>query len=114
MFQYLKDDTAAAKVFSYHLSMYMSDALQGAADIHELFRVAEHIRSGNAEDWHREFAKMGDHLKAIADQALATGHEATASESFFRAFMYYRGAELRLASTDERKLPVYRKSIACF
>lgn len=114
MFQYWNDDTPAARVFSYHFSMYMSDALHGAADIHELFRVARNIRPGNMDDWHREFAQMGNRIEAIASEALATGHEATASESFFRAFMYYRLAELRLNSTDERKLPTYRKSIACF
>lgn len=114
MFQYWNDDTPDARVFSYHFSMYLSDCLHGAGDIHEMFRVARNIRTGNVEDWHVEFARMAERIESIADEAHNSGHEATASETYFRAFMYYRLAELRLPSSDERKLPTYRKSISCF
>jgi dipeptidyl aminopeptidase/acylaminoacyl peptidase len=114
MFQYWSDDAPLSRVFSYHFSMYLSDAQHGAADIHEMFRVARNIRAGNVEDWHVEFARMGERVEAIAHEALKAQHEATASESYFRAFMYYRLAELRLPHTDARKIPTYRKSIACY
>jgi dipeptidyl aminopeptidase/acylaminoacyl peptidase len=114
MFHYWSDITPISHVYSFQLIWLLSEAVNGAADFNEVHRAARNIRAGNAEDWYREFAKQGDTLKGIADKALEAKHTETASSSLFRAFTYYRSAERVLAGTDKRKIPMYRKAVACF
>ena len=114
MFHYWTDGTPIAKVFSYHFGMYMSEALKGGGDFNELLRAARYVRSANFEDWHNAFYQLAEQLEAISKRADADGHEATASESYFRAFTYFRIAELRLASDDPRKLATYQRAMACW
>ena len=45
--------------------------------------------------------------RAVAEGAHVEGHEATASDAFFRAFTYYRTAESVLPATDAHKLSLY-------
>ncbi|MSP89243.1 MAG: alpha/beta hydrolase [Alphaproteobacteria bacterium] len=99
---------------SFNLVWLFSESIQGAADFHELMRTARHIRPGNVDDWYSGFGRIGDHVKRLADQAAAGGHDTTASECYLRAFSYYRAAELRLPGKDARKLPMYYRAIACW
>lgn len=112
MFHYWSDGTPEAHVFSFQLAWLFSEAYQGAADTNELFRACRNIRSGNREDWTAAFANLGEQLEAIASKADASGHEATASETYFRAFTAFRSAERALAGSDARKLPMYRRAMA--
>jgi len=114
MFHYWSDISPESHVFSFQLAWLYSEAVNGAADFHEIHRAARYIRSGNRDDWYNEFSKMGDRLHAIAVEAEQKGHAATASSSYFRAFTYYRSAERVLAGDDARKLPFYHKAVACF
>jgi dienelactone hydrolase len=114
MFHYWNDGTPKAHVFSFQLTWLFSEGAQGAADTNELFRAARAIRSGNREDWHQAFAALGEQLQAIADNAVANGHEATASEHYFRAFTYFRSSERVLHGNDGRKLPMYQRAMACW
>ena len=114
MFHYWSDISPESHVFSFQLAWLWSEAVNGAADFHEIHRAARNIRPGNREDWHDEFLKMGEHVHAIGTEAEQRGHVATASSSYFRAFTYFRSAERVLAGDDARKLPLYHKAVACF
>jgi dienelactone hydrolase len=114
MFHYWGDGTPQAHVFSFQLTWLFSEAFQGAADTNELFRAARAIRSGNREDWYSAFAALGEQLQGIADDALANGHEATASEHYFRAFTYFRSSERVLHGGDARKPPMYQRAMHCW
>jgi dienelactone hydrolase len=114
MFHYWNDGTPEAHVFSFQLAWLFSEAYQGAADTNELFRACKNIRSGNRDDWFTAFADLGEQLDAIAKDADGKGHDATASETYFRAFTAFRSAERALAGEDSRKLPMYRRSMACW
>jgi hypothetical protein len=114
MFHYWSDISPESHVFSFQLAWLYSESVNGAGDFHEIHRAARYIRPGNRDDWHDQFAKMGDRLHGIAAEAEAKGHVATASSSFWRAFTYYRSAERVLGGDDPRKLPFYHKAVACF
>lgn len=114
MFQYWADDTPESVVFSFHLVWLFYEALQGGADTNELFRTVRKVRAGNTEDWYAAFFDLGDRIKAIADEAAANKHEITAGQAYLRAFTYYRSAERVLHGSDERKLPMYHRTIECF
>lgn len=114
MFHYWSDSSAEAHDFSTILVGLFSEATQGAADPNELLRIAGDIRAGNREDWTQSFQAMAERVAAIAEDAERRGHRPTASESYFRAFTYFRAAELMRPYDDARKLPLYRRAIGCF
>jgi dipeptidyl aminopeptidase/acylaminoacyl peptidase len=114
MFHYWNDGTPEAHVFSFQLTWLFSEAYQGAADTNELLRACKNIRSGNLDDWFRAFFDLGEQLQKIADTALEAGHEATASEHYFRAFTYLRVSERGLLGQEERKRAIYERAMACW
>lgn len=114
MFRYWTDDTPEARDFSTILVGLLSEATQGAADPNELLRIAGDIRAGNREDWTRAFLAMAERVCGIADQAAREKRPRTASESYFRAFTYYRVAELKRRYDDPQKVPLYHRAIASF
>ncbi|MSP89245.1 MAG: alpha/beta hydrolase [Alphaproteobacteria bacterium] len=114
MFQYWNDGAPISRVFSYHFGMYMSESTHGAGDYNELLRAARYVRTGNLEDWHQAFWDLAERIAGIARRADQAGHGATASETYLRAFTYYRIAELRLAPDDPRKLATYQKAMECW
>jgi dipeptidyl aminopeptidase/acylaminoacyl peptidase len=114
MFRYWTDDSPEARDFSTILVGLFSEATQGAADPNELLRIAGAIRSGNRDDWTRAFRSMADRVFAIAEEAARQKHPQTASESYLRAFTYYRVAELMRGHDDPQKLPLYHRAIASF
>lgn len=114
MFQYWTDDTPAARVYSFHLVWLFYEAMQGGADVNELFHAVRKVRAGNDDDWHAAFVELGDRIRTLAEEAAAAGHDVTASQAYQRAFTYYRSAERVLRGTDDRKVPMYRRAIECF
>ncbi len=54
---------------------------------------------------------MANRVLALAEQA---AHRQTASESYLRAFTYFRVAELMRGPDDPQKLALYRRAIDCF
>jgi dipeptidyl aminopeptidase/acylaminoacyl peptidase len=111
MFRYWQEDTPEARDFSTILVGLLSEATQGAADPNELLRIAAGIRAGNRDDWTSSFLSMANRVLALAGQA---GHRQTASESYFRAFTYFRVAELMRRPDDPQKVELYRRAIDCF
>lgn len=114
MFHYWSDGTPEAHVFSFQLAWLFSEAAQGAADTNELFRACRHIRSGSREDWCAAFTQLGEQLEAIAGTAAERGHEATASDHYFRAFTGFRSAERAAKGDDPEKLALYKRAMRCW
>lgn len=114
MFRYWTDDSLEARDFSTILVGLFSEATQGAADPNELLRIASAIRFGNRDDWTRAFLSMAGRVFAIAEAAVQQNHPQTASESYLRAFTYYRVAELMRSHDDPQKIPLYHRAIASF
>jgi dipeptidyl aminopeptidase/acylaminoacyl peptidase len=114
MFHYWNDVTPESHKFSFQLLWLLNEAMNGAADFNEVHRAARNIRPGNTSDWTREFLTQADIVKKIADDALATGHEATASAALLRAFTYYRSAERVMEPSDPQRMPLYEKAMTCF
>ena len=92
----------------------LSESTQGAADPNELLRIAAQIRAGNREEWVAAFAGMGERISQLASLAADRGNLQTASDSYYRAFTYFRAAELMLPPTNSRKADLYGRAIACF
>lgn len=114
MFRYWTEDSPDARDFSTILVGLLSESTQGAADPNELLRIAGAIRSGNREDWTRSFLAMADRVFAVAEEAAQHSRSQTASESYLRAFTYYRVAELMRGPDDPQKLPLYHRAVGCF
>jgi dipeptidyl aminopeptidase/acylaminoacyl peptidase len=114
MFRYWTEDTPDARDFSTILVGLLSESTQGAADPNELLRIASGIRAGNRDDWTRSFLQMGNAIAGLAQQGIREGHSKTASESYLRAFTYFRVAELMRRPDDPQKLELYRRAIDCF
>ena len=110
MFRFWPEDTPEALNFSTVLVGLLSESTQGAADPNELLRIASRIPSGNRDDWTRAFADMGNRILSMAERA----HRQTASESYLRAFTYFRVAELMRGPDDPQKVVLYRRAIDCF
>ncbi len=114
MFRYWPHDSPEARDFSTVLVGLLSEATQGAADPNELLRIASTIRAGSRDDWTRSFLAMAERVLATAEEAARKGRSQTASESYLRAFTYFRVAELMRGYDDPQKLPLYRRAIECF
>jgi len=114
MYQHWQEDTRAAVVFSFHLVWLFYEAVQGGADVNELFRAVAKVRAGNDEDWHDAFLDLAERIERIAEEATGSGHDITAGQAYLRAFTYYRSAERVLSGRDPRKLPLYHRTIACW
>jgi len=114
MFRYWSDDTPEARDFSTILVGLLSESTQGAADPNELLRIASSIRAGNRDDWAGSFLAMAERVCSIAEKAAREHRSQTACESYFRAFTYYRVAELMRGPDDPQKLSLYHRAIACF
>jgi dipeptidyl aminopeptidase/acylaminoacyl peptidase len=114
MFHYWSDGSPEAHVDSFQLIWLFSEAAQGAADANELLRTVKHIRAGNREDWYAAFLRLAEDLERLADAARQEGHEATASDFYFRAFTAFRASERGVAGSDPRKIEVYERAMACW
>ena len=114
MFRFWTEGTPEADDFCTVLVGLLSESTQGAADPNELLRIAARIRAGHRGDWVAEFADMAERVRHLAAAAEDGGNLQTASDSYCRAFTYFRAAELMLPPTDSRKAELYRQAIACF
>jgi dipeptidyl aminopeptidase/acylaminoacyl peptidase len=114
MFRYWPQDSPEAWDFSTILVGLLSESTQGAADPNELLRIASGIRAGNRDDWTFSFQKTGNTVLSLAERAARDGYRQTAAESYFRAFTYFRVAELMRRPDDPQKIELYRRVIDCF
>ncbi len=63
----------------------MGFAVDGGADLADVFVTASAIREGDEESWRREWEQTAQRIHGIAAECLAKGHRVSAREAFLRA-----------------------------
>lgn len=102
------------QAFSFELLRAMSYTPYKGAEIGECLATAEKIKQGNFESWYQEWTATANRVNSIAEESLNNNHFVSAREAFLRASNYYRTAEFFLKGSDERRLSIYKKSVATF
>ncbi|WP_238804931.1 alpha/beta hydrolase family protein [Emticicia aquatica] len=99
---------------SYQVNRALTQAHYGGGEFAECLEVASQITPGDNESFHVAWAKMGDRVFDIAENAVKNGNFQTAKRSYLRAFNYLRTSEFFLKPSDARKIPSYLKSRDAF
>jgi pimeloyl-ACP methyl ester carboxylesterase len=99
---------------SYQVNRALTQAHYGGGEFAECLEVSSQITPGDNESFHQAWAKMGDKVFDIAENAVANANFQTAKRSYLRAFNYLRTSEFFLKPSDSRKLPSYLKARDCF
>lgn len=101
-------------LFSWQVTRILGLIDFGGANWAEVWEAVQHIRSGDSESWHSQWASLGDRVAAMADEARAAGVQSTACMDYWRAAQYYRLAQFFLFGSDSRKVPFLRKMKGAF
>ena len=88
----------------------------GGADIGEVDRAGRRLqgRVGDDDAWFEEWVRVGDELRARAEEADGDGRRFSAASAYLRACNYYQMAERFRTPKDEKALDVFRTSLRCF
>jgi dienelactone hydrolase len=101
--------------WSFNMMIVMATIRTGGAEVGEIDavgrRLVDHV--GDDERWFDEWAKMGDHVRRLAEDAEADGRRLTSAAHYKRACCYYVAAERFRFPKDERALEVYRWCVEC-
>ncbi|VUC36229.1 unnamed protein product [Clonostachys rosea] len=79
--------------FSYEALRAAGYSNYGGADIAEVRAICSKIRSGNEEDWLREWQKAAERAVSQAEQSKSVKNVESAIHGFLRASNYFRTAE---------------------
>ena len=111
-FTYFPDDYR----WSAAISILFSLANWGGATMGEIDQVGCRLarRVGDDNLWFREWAAMGDRLRALGLAAERKKNALSAADFHKRACMYYQLGERFRTPKDKRANEVYRKSLDCF
>ncbi|HEX3565354.1 MAG TPA: alpha/beta fold hydrolase [Acidimicrobiales bacterium] len=72
------------------LQRSVGKADSGMANVGECLAIAEQIIVGDRDSWHRAWSRFGSGLVDQADEAIASGHRASARSALLRAAEYFR------------------------
>ena len=100
--------------WSTQLLRLVSYASLGAADFSEVDSVASTLDVGDEEAWYEGFAGLGRRLDQKASAALLAGHAQTASQTWYRACLYYRLAATFRSMHGETETASIDDSRRCF
>jgi hypothetical protein len=67
-------------------------AVDGCADLGEIFAIASRIVPGDYDSWHREWYAAAESLRTLAEAEAAAGHRVNAASAHLRASEYYRSS----------------------
>ncbi len=86
----------------------------GAVALAEIDEVCERLRQRQRapDAWAEEWSAMARRVEAIADAAVAEGHEMTAGNAYLRAGMYYFTGE-RFVPPGAEKRAIGKKALEC-
>jgi dienelactone hydrolase len=104
----------------YRWSFITSISLQrvqgGAANTSEIFEICRRLKGKDGDDkaWVREWTRMGDRLRAMAQTAQRRGNIYSAADCYNRACNYYQAADRFMFPKNAKSKALYRKSIDCF
>jgi dipeptidyl aminopeptidase/acylaminoacyl peptidase len=100
--------------FAFQTQRLIAEIPGGGAETMEIVRAAERIEDGDFESWREGWEWLGNHTRALAEEAESSGNRVTARESYFRSANYYRSSEFFLPHDDPRRLAIWKKMVACF
>ena len=94
----------------------LSTAPYGGADIGEVDRAGRRLRGrvGDDEAWFKEWVRVGDEVRGLAEDADGDDRRFSAASAYLRACSYYQMAERFRTPKDEAVLDVFSTSLRCF
>ncbi len=92
----------------------LGSAVYGGATPGECYSAAERIKDGDIDSWTIAFRDLAIAVEALAQQALAAGHQASARDRFLRAAHYYFTADHYTFAGRPSYHILWQKSVACF
>ncbi|MCY4384500.1 MAG: alpha/beta hydrolase [Nitrospinae bacterium] len=102
---------------NYMRSFVTCISLSCGGSVDEIDRIVKNLEGTDPADneaWHREWTAMAARVEKIGTEAAERNRRLTASRAFFRACNYYLYGERFLPPTNEKKIPSYKKALACF
>ncbi len=86
--------------------------LASGIDYNDLQRIIARMKTWN--DWCRVWSQTGEEYKALAEAALASGHELTACDAYRRAAMHYHFGNAIFYTDLAQKGAAHRDKVACY
>ena len=100
--------------WSFNVMRIISQGHFGGGQFSEIYETVRRIREGDRDSWHIEWAKLAEATETLGREADQAGHTDSATARFSRATEYWRMADFMLPPSDPRRLPAYKRSLACF
>lgn len=91
-------------VMDTQLIFWLGLAPSGLTDIGEVLDTGTRIVQGDERSWFDEWLATAGRVEAYGEEALARGHEHSASSHFLRAGAYYRAGLMRYADHGDPRL----------
>lgn len=94
----------------------IATALWGGSDLGEVYKVIAALKSqvGDGQAWFAAWSAMGRKVEALAQQAEARGHAATAAAAHMRAANYFQTGERLLQPRTADSQAAFAHSVALF
>ena len=88
----------------------------GNSDIGEIHQIGRQLqdKTGDDESWFHACIKVGERVRALAEEREAAGHPVSAANFYRRACMIYQMAERFRTPKDAVGLAAFRTSVDCF
>ena len=101
--------------WSFNMLIAFAMVRTGGADVGEIDqvgrRLADHV--GDDDQWFREWVRMADRVRLLAEDAEAGGRRHSAASHFRRASGYYLLGERFRFPKDDDALDAYRRCVEC-
>ena len=88
----------------------------GNADVGEIHQIGRQLKDkvGDDDAWFHACVKVGERVRALAEERESAGHNVSAANFYRRACMIYQMAERFRTPKDALGLAVFRTSVDCF
>lgn len=80
----------------------VAEAQQGGGDVFDIARLCRVIEPGDKAAWEHAWLELAEQTEAEAKEALASGHNNTATKFFFHANQYYRMSDVFLTIAENQ------------
>lgn len=104
----MSEDKQVQEAFYHWMPRFMANNV----DYSDLQRIMARLESW--DDWCRVWSEVGASHAAQAEEALAAGHQVTATDAYKRAAIYYHFANAMFYWDKEQKEAAHRHKAACF
>lgn len=99
----------------YFFSILLSFQTHGGSEIGESFTVASRIDERDLESWEEEWTRMARLVEDRAEDCSDGGHDVSAAELYFRAYVYHRTATGLCSPLDDQRFEAgYEDARECF